>query len=272
MDAKVVLDISSVVWDESDFNTNKVLHYKLASEVIIFLQAFESCNNLKFISRSEMLQNITSSFPYKLTNNPQLFDFRKRTQQFLSNRYRDFITFDAEEIAVNSIPDICYDYFSDALKIEIRYLLSEMHKSKNHIFCTFATRWQNDDKLKTIGATTKAHDTIVHGVDKQTIKDFYENTFRNIFDHNPKHDSLKGVYFIGSEKVNPLSCYDERKADTTIPQKYLDDAIQHEKDLFNYDDKNQTFVRFKKHKGNKYHGYNEDIDKVPQKIKEKFHK
>ena len=272
MEAKVVLDISSVVWDESDFKKNQSSYYCLASEFIIFVNAFEKCNNLKFVSRTEMLQNITSSFPYKLTNNPQLFDFRKRAQQFLSSRYRDFINFDAVETAVNSVPDICYDYFSDALKIEIRYLLSEMHKSENYIFCTFTTCWQDNDKLKTINAATKEHNTIIHGEDKQTIKDFYEKTFRNIFDHNPKHDSLKGVYFNGSEKVNPLSCYDERKADTTIPQKYLDDAIQYGNDFFNYDGKNRTFVCFKNHTANKYHGYDEDIDNVPQKIKEKFHK
>jgi hypothetical protein len=272
MEAKVVLDISSVVWDESDFKKNQSSYYCLASEFIIFVQAFESCKNLRLVARSELLNNIRGQFPHYIPNSAKLFTFKKRALQFLSNnRYVTYIA-DSNSLTANSIPNICHNYFSNTLKIEVRYLLSEIHKSENHIFCTFTTRWQNNDKLKTINATTKEHHTIIHGEDKLTIKDFYETSFRNIFDHNPKHDSLKGVYFNGSEKVNPLSCYDERKADTTIPQKYLDDAIQYGNDFFNYDGKNRTFVCFKNHTANKYHGYDEDIDNVPQKIKEKFHK
>jgi hypothetical protein len=272
MDTKIILDISSVVWDENHFAKEPSFHYLLASEVIIFLQAFESCNNLKFISRIEMLQNITASFPYRLTNNPQLSDFKRRTQQFLSNRYKDFVTFNANETAVNSVPDICYNYFSESLKIEVRYLLSEIHKSSNYIFCTFSTRWQNNEKLKTVNKGTKEHNTIVHENGKPTIKDFYFKTIRNIFEHNSKHDSSKGIYYVGKEKINPLSCYDERKTDTTIPQKLLDTAIQYENDLYNFDDVNQTFIRFKSHLDNKYHGYDEDIKNIPQKIREEFYK
>ena len=272
MNAKIVLDVSSIVWDEQNFITQPSLYYQLAGEVVMFIQAFESAKKLKFVSRLEMMQNVTASFPYKPTNNPKLFDFKKRSQQFLSNRYKDFVTFKTNNSTVESIPDICHEYFSDIIKIEIKYLISEMHYNENYIFCTFRSRWKTNSDLQTKNRHSKTHTTVIHEATKPTILDYYNKNIRNVFEHNTKHDSNKGVYFVKSEKVNPLSCYDERLADTTIPQQYLDNAIQYKNDFYYYDDKNKTFIRFKMHSKNKYHGFDEEKENVPQQIREKFHK
>ncbi|MDR1980273.1 MAG: hypothetical protein LBQ39_01470 [Tannerellaceae bacterium] len=272
MEAKVVLDFSSVVWNENHFQDDAALHYKLASEVVMFIQAFESCNNLKFIARTELLKNVMGLFPYNITNRPDLSDFKRRAQHFLSNRFSDFVSYDKDDDStINSIPNIYYNYFSDALKVEISYLLAEIHNSaNNYIFCTFSTRWQNNDNLKTTNHSTKEHDTIVHKKGKYTIYDFYLNKFRNIFEHNPKHDKLKGKRIENGAWVYPLTCFDGE--DTFFPQNLLDSAIQYGDDLYNFDDVNQTFVCFKNHLDNKFHGYDEDIKNVPHKIREEFHK
>ena len=269
MEAKVVLDISSVVWDENDFSQNQLFHYCLASEFIIFIQAFENCKNLKLVARNELLDNIRGQFPYSILNSPQLFTFKKRSLQFLSNN-RTVSYIPDNNSTINSIPNICHNYFSDALKIEVRYLLAEMHKLENYIFCTFTARWQNNNKLKTINTITKEHNTIIHGAEKHTIKDFYENTFRNVFEHNPKHDRNKGKRIENGGWVYPLSCFDG--TNLSIPQELLDSAIQHGSEYYSYDTKNKTFVCFKNHLDNKYHGYDEDKNNVPQKIREEFHK
>jgi hypothetical protein len=271
MDTKVVLDFSAVVWDEKHFQDDTALHYKLASEVVIFIRAFESCNNLKFVARTELLQNVIGLFPYKITQRQDLFDFKRRTQQFLSHRFSDFVSYNNNDSIINSTPNICYNYFSDALKIEISYLLAEIHNSANHyIFCTFSTRWQNNVKLKTYNCSTKEHETIVHEKEKFTIHDFYLVKIRNIFEHNPKHDKIRGKRQENGEWVYPLTCYDSH--DSSIPQNLLDNAVQYGNEWYNYDDTNQTYVCFKSHLDNKFHGYDEDINNVPQKIREEFHK
>jgi hypothetical protein len=274
MEAKVFLDFSSAVWDEAHFQTDAKFHYKLKSEVILFIQAFEKCSILKLVARAELLNNIIGWFPYNITNRPDLYDFKRRATTFISQRFSDSISYKAINKAVICNPNFCCNYFDESLKTEIRYLIAEMHYNDDtHIFCTFRTRW---DWHKKQGLSTnlsnRKHTTVIHEVGKPTVKDLYFNTIRNIFEHNPKHDSNKSVYYIGNEKVNPLSCYDERSGDTTLPQKLLDIAVPFGNELYSFDTENKTFVCFKKTKDNIYHGYDEDLKNVPQKIREEFHK
>jgi hypothetical protein len=271
MEAKIFLDFSSVVWDENHFKTDAELHHILANEVIIFIHAFESCNNLKFVARTELLQNVMTLFPYNITKRPDLFDFKKKTMMFLSNRFSDIVSYDISNKIIRSNPDFCYDYFAESLKIEVRYLIAEMHDCVDtHVFCTFRTRWDSLNKQNTSNDTCKKHSTIIHEKGKITVEDYYLKNIRNIFEHNPKHDRKKGKRQENGVSVYPLTCFDG--LDSTIPQSLLDDAIQYGSDFYNYDDVNRTFVCFKSHLDNKYHGYDEDIKNVPQKIREEFHK
>jgi hypothetical protein len=195
--------------------------------------------------------------------------------EFLGVPFSNIVSYDINNKAIRSIPNFCYEYFAESLKIEVRYLIAEMHDCVDtHVFCTFRTRWDSLNKQNTSNdnITRKKHPTIIHEREKVTVKDYYLKNIRNIFEHNPKHDSSKGIHYDGQEKVYPLSCYNERKGDGAIPQNFLDDAIQYGSDFYNYDDVNRTFVCFKSHLDNKYHGYDEDIKNVPQKIREEFHK
>ena len=272
MEAKVVLDISSVVWDENNFNSNPSSYYILKSEIFLFIQAFKKCSNLKFVARKELLNNIMNLFPYKICNEHKMYDFQKLVLHFLSTKRNASYT-NINNSSVYSIPNICYSYFSTDLQTEICYLITEIHSSAdNYIFCTFRTCWQNNSDLQTNNGNPKTHQTVVHEDAKPTIQDYYLNNIRNVFEHSEKHDSNKGKRKENNEWIYPLSCYDERVKDTTIPQQLLDIAKQYEDEYYCYDTKNRTFVCFKRHKDNKYHGYDEDIKNVPRKIREEFHK
>jgi hypothetical protein len=271
METKVFLDFSSVIWDENHFKTDTAFHYKLASEVVLFIQAFESCNNLKLIARAELLSNAVGKIPI-VSKSSDLFDFRKRATTFISQRFSDSIVHEVINKTVICNPNFCCDYFDESLKTEIRSLIVEMHYNEDtHVFCTFRTRWNWYRKQNSLNNTSnKKHTTVIHEVSKPTVKDLYFNTIRNIFEHNAKHDKNKGKRIESGNWVFPLSCFDG--TDTDIPQRLLDSAIQYENEFYNYDDVNQTFVCFKNHLNNKYHGYDEDLNKVPQKIREEFHK
>ncbi|MDR1973924.1 MAG: hypothetical protein LBQ31_04530 [Bacteroidales bacterium] len=269
MEAKVVLDISAIVWDENDFNTNQYSYYTLKSEVFLFIQAFENCNNLKFVAREELLNNIRVLFPYKTCNEHKMFDFQRLVLQFLATKRN--VSYRAITSAINSFPNICFQYFSDDLQTEIGYLITEIHNSADeHVFCTFSTRWQNNPDLQTKNNISKTHKTIIHENTKSTVKDFYLNNIRKVFEHNSKHDRIKGRREEDDKWIYPLTCFDGKNL--SIPQNLLDNATQYGNDFYNYDDANQTFVCFKSHLDNKYHGYDEDIKNVPQKIREEFHK
>jgi hypothetical protein len=270
METKVVLDISSIVWDENNFNTNQSLYYILKSEVILFIQAFEKCNQLKFVARNELLDNIRQLFPYKVCDEHKMFDFQRRILQFLATKKT--ISYSTVNSAnIYSVPNINYAYFSNDFKIEIGYLITEIHNSSDkHIFCTFSTLWQNHSNLKTNNGNQKEHHTVIHGITNSTIEDYYLQNIRNTFDHNPKHDRIKGKRIENGVWVYPLTCFDGQNS--SIPQSFLDNAVRFENDLYNYDGVNQTFVCFKSHLDNKFHGYDEDINNVPKKIREEFHK
>ena len=269
MEAKIVLDISSIVWDENHFNDNRLLYYTLKSEVFLFINAFNNCNNLKFVAREELLNEIRNMFPYKICNEHSMYDFQRLVMQFLATKRN--VSYIAINSNTNTIPNICYSYFSAVLNTEIGYLVTEIHNSlENHIFCTSRTRWQNNSDLQTNNGSSKTYKTIIHEATKPTIRDYHLNNIRNIFEHNPKHDRNKGVHYENGRKINPLSCYDG--SNINIPQDLLDKAIQVGNNYYAYDDVNHTFVCFKNHINNIYHGYDEDLNDVPQKIREEFHK
>jgi len=271
MEAKIVLDISSLVWDQNQFCTDDPFYYALRREVALFLNAFENCNSLKFVARKSLLNEIRCLFPYNICDEHNMYDFQRLVLHFLATKRN--LSYEAVSSTANATPRICHSYFSTNLQTEIGYLITEIHgSSDNYIFCTFRTCWQNNSDLQTNNGNLKTHKTIIHEDAKPTIQDYYLNNIRNVFEHNEKHDSNKGKRKENGEWIYPLSCYDERKKDIAIPQQLLDIAKQYGNEYYSYDTPNETFVCFKNHKDNKYHGYDEDIKNVPRKIKEEFHK
>ncbi len=277
----VAIDISSIIWDKEYFEQDKTSYCQLANEVLEFIDIFEQVN-AQFVMRQELLDEILSSFPFELMSNiPYFKEFRTNVYKFFS-KTSDIIDY---ENVINSelitIPNILLPHFSETATTEYKYLIREMHTTDNHIiFCTFSSIWVNDNNnLKTkCSSIEKEYNTIIHP--KENIET-YINLSKKQFEHNSKHDSCKGVYYDDKgNKINPLSCYDERKKDIKNPQQLLDNAKLFGNNFYNYDVVNRTFVCFKSHSDKKYHGYDlydEDITDdalriVLQKIRKEFHK
>ena len=262
----IVIDISSVVWNNEYFEQNNAPYYQLADEVMEFIDSLKKID-AKFLMRQELLDEIILSFPFELTSNTSHFkEFRTVFYKFLT-KISDVIDY---ETTVHSelvtIPNILHPHFSEPITVEYKYLIREMHTTANHIvFCTFSAIWASD-KLKTkCKNKEKEHDTIIHPIENINT---YINSFKKHFDHNPKHDRNKGKRIENGEWVHPLSCFDG--IDKSVPQELLNKAIQCENDFYSYDKENKTFVCFKNHLNNLYHGYDEEINNVPQEIRRKF--
>lgn len=263
----VAIDISSIIWNKEYFEQDKTSYCQLAFEVLDFIDIFEQVN-AKFVMRQELLDEILFSFPFELTDNiPYFKEFRTNVYKFLS-RVSDIGDYEsAIDSELVTIPNILLPHFSETATTECKYLIREMHTTDNHIvFCTFSSIWENDNNLKIkCSRTEKEYDTIIHP--KKNIET-YISLSKKQFEHNPKHGKISRT--VDNNVISPLSCFDGK--DKSIPQKLLDTATQYKDDFFNYDDINETYVRFRNHKDNLYHGYDEIINNVPSKIRKEFHK
>jgi len=264
----VAIDISSIIWDKEYFEHDKTSYCQLADEVLGFINVFEQVN-AKFVMRQELLDEILLSFPFELTSSVSYFkEFRANVYKFLS-KISDIIGY---ENIINrelvTIPNILHPHFSGIVITEYKYLIREMHTTNNHIvFCTFSSIWESDNNLKTkCSSIEKEYDTIVHP--KENIET-YINSLKKQFDHNPKHRRASRI--VGNNvTISPLSCFDGK--DITKPQALLDKAIEYENSFYYYDKDNDTYVRFKRHLNNLYHGFDVSINEIPQKIIEEIQK
>jgi len=266
----VVLDIASIIWDKKQFERDASVYYQLADEISVFIDAFETVG-LNLLIRQNLLDEILQSFPFDLTSDKAYFkEFRTIAYSFLS-KISDIVEYEEiQNSTIATIPSILQNHYSSTTKLECTYLIQEMHTNEqNVIFCTFSAIWNNGKLQSQNGNLTKCYDTLIH---PNNNLETYLKSISKQFDHNSKHDSCKGIHYIGNEKVNPLSCYNERIGDKTIPQQLLDIAMPFRNNFYSWDKNNQTYVCFKNHQDNKYHGYDEDIKNVPPQIKNTFHK
>lgn len=265
----VVLDIASIIWNKKQFESDASVYYQLADEISVFIDTFENVS-LNILIRQNLLDEILNSFPFDLTSNKAHFkEFRTVAYSFLS-RISDIVEYNEVTDNISTKPNIIHEYYSDITNLECKYLIKEIHTTtQNVVFCTFSAIWNNGNLQSQNENLTKCYDTVIHP--NNNLKTYLKSISKQ-FEHNSKHDSAKGVYYIDDEKVNPLRCYNERIADKTIPQQLLDIAMPFRNNFYSWDENNQTYVCFKKHKDNHYHGYDEDIENVPQTIRKEFHK
>jgi hypothetical protein len=266
----IVLDISSVVWDRNKYNEDSSCFYDLANEVLLFVDSFDKLEVDLWIQQ-ELLDEILVAFPFDITdNNAHYTEFRTNVFGFLS-RVSNTVEHENIDLSIITNPDIFHTHFSDTMLVEYKYLIYKMHISENPIiFCTFSAIW-NDGNLNTeYDTNTKEHETVIHQINPINSIELFLNSLKKQFEHNGKHDSSKGIHYDGQEIVYPLSCFDERKRDNTMPQDLLDRSVKYGKNFYVYDEVNNTYVCFKPHGNNCYHGHDEDIKNVPQKIRKQF--
>lgn len=287
MNYNAVFDVSSIVWDEKDFEANSKQYYNILSNVAIL---FGKLNLKKTLIRYELSNELMSKFPFEEIQNLKKYgndfwDIGSLVIRFLGKMSIESTTYPANCIAkTNSNPNIIKSHFSDTLKKEVCYLISKIHSDDEaeSKYFTFNYLWNGNDNLKTkTEDKTNTYETII--ADKDNDLDDFFAKFKPKFEHNPKHDKKsdntkeKWLVFHNKDAFDSrLSCYNGN--DNIIPQKILDDKYPHQigDGFIGYDDVNEVYVRFKPHKDNLYHGFDEydidNIEKIPLKVRKHFNK
>lgn len=277
MNFTTILDISSLIWNRADYETNTHNYYRLADSLLDLLGKLENQKTV-FLMRKQLLDRIDIEFPfYELSNDFR--DFIDAIYKILSKIGLKGIDYpDNIDDDLISEPNLIKEYYNDETKVEIRYLISRMHSDEDSdkIYFTFNYLWDGDNSFLVVKDTTKnvLHPVVVSDNEdkfKNNELDIFLDKFKRVFEHHvEKHDRITGQKNQKGEPVSKLSCFDGK--DETVPQKLLDEGEKSGKRIYNYDDENEVWVVFMNHEGNKYHGYDEEENEVPPKVKKRLNK
>lgn len=292
MNFHTVLDISAVIWEQTDYDSNKHDYRQLANNLLLLIDRLETFKP-KILMRNELINEIiNNNFPYGKGYELGLDYFELQTLDFLENVGADIIIYDDTiNPHLTSIPDLIKSHYNTTIQNEVKFLIQTMHagtETKN-IYFTFQFLWEGgEDKLKTlIGEDIKKYETIICDKpikpdDELTELDNFFAKFKRIFEHNPKHDKGPKKTREAWEKwpppgrkklefISQLSCYNGE--DDIRPQELLDSAVKFGGKYYNYDEPNEEWVIFQCTLDNKYHGYDEyDENKIPNEVRKKIKK
>ncbi len=278
MDFNIVLDISSIIWDEANYNANKHKYYNLLSGVSTLMVKLEK-EMPTILLRDELLIEMTNTFPSNKIPN-EFWAIVNQVYSFLGRIRSSIITYSDHIIPdIVSIPNLIKAHYKDTTKNEIKYLISKIHSDTElqNIYFTFKYLWNGVDKLKTeVDGDAKEYETIISDNENE-LEDFFAK-FKSIFEHYPKHDKMlyntKEKWEEAEDKdgfVSRLSCYNGE--DDVISQELLDNGLKSGECYYNYDSVNEVWVVFRCHLDNKYHGYDENNpEKIPNKVRKHFNK
>jgi len=278
MDFMAVIDVSSIIWDETDYQSNTNQFYELANSVSTLFMKLEE-EKPKILLRKKLQEQMINAFPFGKI--PYSFsEFERIAYTFLTKTGSNIFTYSYSNIIdILSFPDLIKEHYNDTTKEEIRILISKIHLDSDtkNVYFTFQYLWERDAVLKTKkGEEEKVeHETIISDREKE-LDEFFQK-FKRIFEHNPKHNktklNTKKMWVRAKDKslfISRLSCYD---GDDTIPQELLDSGRASGDCYYNYDLENEVYVVFRCHLNNKYHGYDENSnDDIPNEIKKHFNK
>jgi len=253
----VVIDISAFIWHEEEFNINPYPFWSFIKQKIQLLDLFKKFSHrISIYLRDELLSQIWTSFPYKKSPNSTK-DINLRISLFLMNTNFQDYEVNAKQITSEPIQD--KEYFSKELKVELKNLLNIMHNSESVTYFSFQAIYEGSKDLQTISTNERIHKTYIIG-DVYSVIDIQDSFFPK-FEHYPeKHDPSNPKAF-GS----PLRCV--KGNDLEIPQSLLNSAIYHNDIYFEYDKTNSSWIIFRNHADNLYHGYEEsDLNKIPNSV------
>lgn len=269
MEDIAVIDVSSFIWSQNDFDENKNKYYELMQSLPNLYSKITE-NKTSVLLRGELYEQILANFPYTKTN--ENYDFQHSTLDFLTNLGSRMVVYPVSEVTtMTSIPDISKNYFNWITKQEIINLLTRIHTIRIPLskFFTFQYLWNHDGNLITLNNTGNVKyevETICY--DNVEELDGFFSRYRRMFDHNPKHNQ-----FNTGENISPLSCYNERIENKLNAQLLLDEAEQFNDLFYNFDTVNNVYVIFRNTNTNIYHGYDEgNLNNIPSEIRRKFNK
>jgi len=262
------VDLSSFIWSENDFKASPNKYYEVVQGMPELFNQLK-INKSFVLLRQELFRQIQLEFPYKITEK-KFYDFQKMTLTFLSKLGSKMIVYsNTSNINITSNPNLEKNYYSQTTNEEIRYLITRIHSETNpaNILFTFKKLWNHDGDLSTCNQNISIKHKTIYSDDKKELEKLFLK-YKNIFEHNPKHSKYKAGQY-----ESHLSCYNDRKKDTTKAQKLLDEAFQYGNAFYNFDLKNNVMVVFRRHEGNKYHGFNHNNpETLPSDVRKKFSK
>lgn len=290
MQYNAVIDVSSIIWDREDYETNKHDYYNLLFSISSFLTKLLK-EKPTILIRDELLLKMASTFPAREIPSEfwaivgQVYSFLGKSESKFRS-YPDNIT-----AHLISIPSLLNTYFDISVKAEVNYLISKIHTDEEdeNVYFTFEYLWGENGQLKTqLGPIVKEYQTVV--ADRKVVLDITKTeldvffaSLRPVFEHNRKHDKTgynSREFWEKSDNklgfVSQLSCYNGY--DTIKPQEILNKRYPQKIDsrYIGYDEDNGVFVVFRNHGENKYHGYDEynedNHEKIPLKVRAHFNK
>ncbi len=280
MEFNTVLDISSIIWDEKDYNSHTDEYYKLVFAVSTLLEKFEK-EKPKILLRKELQEEMVFHFPFdKLPD--KFYEFGNIVYLFLGNVGSNFITY-PDNILPNiiSIPNQIKAHYNDKTKSEVNYLISKIHSDGEsyNVYFSFKYLYGGNDKLKTeVKDEYREYDTIIS--DNGNELDEFFAKFKPAFEHYSKHDktlyNTKEKWEESDDKdgvVTRLSCYNN--VDNIEPQRILESRYPKKlgEYYYSYDTVNEVYVVFRFTRLNIYHGYDENnLNKIPNEVRKHFNK
>lgn len=265
MEYVVTIDISTLIWNETDYQSNASDYYKLVyhlPNLLKLINDHEAC----VLMREELKTQILAEFPYSITD--QSFrDFQNLTIAFLTQLGTRMIVYpQVNNQNISVTPQIIRHFYSNNTKDEISYLITRIHsiRTPDSKFFTFSYFWpQKNDLTTSIQKDTLKVETICID-DEQRLKDFFTSK-KPTFEHNPKHNLYKS-----GGKVGKLSCYNERLGDKTKAQNLLNSSTKFGEAYYNFDAEHGVYVAFFNTQENIYHGY--DDNTAPDEVRRHFNK
>lgn len=275
MDFTVILDISSVIWSEEDFQNNTDKYYELIYNLSDLLERIEK-EKSQLLLRNELLDEIIDGFPFdKFEINKQFSDFGRNVFASLIKFGERMVIYPEQTMPnIESVPNLIKPHYNKNTQNELKILISRIHEKIdiNNVYFTFAHLWEGEDKwLATTNEETELfeHETII--TDKDSDLETFLKKFTKVFDHNKKHDRVTGHSSHGGDPVFLLSCYDGKNKE--VPQALLDAAFIYEEGIYGFDEANDVYVIFRAHRPTLYHAYDEpDRNQIPDKVKKHFNK
>jgi hypothetical protein len=266
------IDISTFIWCEQDYNTNRNQYYNLLKMVPTIYEKIKEIK-LSILLRGELYNSIMIEFPYNMAKEIS-YDFERLTLNFLTETFLNWTHYiDNGDNTIGTIPEIIKHHFSNNIEIETQSQICHMfHDGDNpkHKFITYSYFFNADKNLiLTRNELSTEIETLIYDSEDDIIQ-FFEK-YKLKFDHNPKHTDQ--VRYANGETISPFRCFHQPNGQAKA-QKLLEEAFLCGNNYYNFDIENSVYVKFVLTIGLVYHGFDlsDDDNNVPNEVKRKFNK
>jgi len=270
MKYKSIIDISSIIWNPEDYDSNTSEYFKLKESIVSLIKSIKSEKPF-IVLRTELLYELINGFPYNKMPN-SFNEFGTLVYEFLGSiPEANRIIFAGKKSELSSLPDIVKAYFNANTQLEANYLITYLHTDRAvpNVYFTFQYLHGSPDALTTFQNSNKPSEVITETIlsdDVVKLEAFFRK-YKRIFEHNPKHHAGQAQ----GEYISPLSCFKDNNP--SIPQKYLEEGILDGSKYYHFDLENNVYVVFLPTKDNIYHGHDEtNRNKIPPSIRKQFNK